>query len=135
MEDQTTSSELVVIDSSIFIDYLRQYDQAVSFMASFTSLDMKQVFFSAITETELLAGKSCNDTVVRSIVLRMLSSIVKIEVTNQIALRAGDICRMYGVALPDSIIAASALVYKAELLTKNVKDFTGIPGLRVRAPY
>ena len=37
--------------------------------------------------------------------------------------------------MPDSIIAATAIINKSELLTRNVKDFEKIKGLRVRSPY
>ena len=93
------------------------------------------ILFSAITETELIAGKSCTDSSVRTSLLNMLNSLTKIEVNNLIALKAGDLCRMHNMDLPDSIIAATALLNKAELLTRNVKDFEKIEGLEIRAPY
>ena len=34
----------------------------------------------------------------------------------------------------DSLVAATALVFGRELLTHNIKDFTGIPGLSVSDP-
>ena len=134
MEQKAEKSELVVIDSSIFVDHLRNYPPSVDFFRSLLSSN-KKILFSAITETELIAGKSCNDQRSRIIVLNMLNGFVKIDVTNQIALRAGDLSRVYNTALPDSIIAATDLINQAELLTKNIKDFQGIEGLKVRAPY
>jgi len=90
---------------------------------------------SAITETELISGKSCENSEIKNKILQMLNSFKKIEVTNRVAVAAGDICRKYGVALPDGIIAASALINKTELLTKNIKDFKKINGLVVKEPY
>ncbi len=133
MEKETESSKLV-IDSNIFVDYLRNYPSAIEFFKSLLN-SQDDISFSAITETELIAGKSCNDSNVRNIVLNMLNGFNKIEVNNQIALRAGDLCRLYEIALPDSVIAATALVYKADLLTKNLDDFKGIEGLKVKKPY
>ena len=134
MEKKAEDIGLVVIDSSIFVDHLRGYLPSVEFFSSISSLEIKPLF-SAITETELIAGKSCNDSNVRIMVLSMLNSITKIEVNNKIALKAGDLSRVYGTDLPDSIIAATAIVMKAELLTKNIKDFEKIKELRLRAPY
>jgi len=127
MEKKAEEIGLVAIDSSIFVDHLRGYLPSVEFF--------RNPLFSAITETELIAGKSCNESDVKIMVLNMLNSITKIEVNNKIALKAGDLSRVYGTDLPDSIIAATAIVMKAELLTKNIKDFEKIKELRFRAPY
>lgn len=37
--------------------------------------------------------------------------------------------------LPDAIIAATALCYGLELVTRNVKDFAKIRGLSIVNPY
>ena len=125
---------MVVIDSSIFIDHLRSYRPALEFFNEL-SLNPQDVFFSAITETELIKGKSCSDNSVRSLVINMLNGLNKIPVDNMIALKAGDLSRIYGTDMPDSIIVATAMICKAELLTRNVKDFEKIEGLKVRSPY
>jgi len=67
--------------------------------------------------------------------LRLLQQWTKVEVSNAIALRAGDLVRNHGLAVPDAIIAATALRYKAELITRNAKDFRRVKGFRVRIPY
>ena len=56
-------------------------------------------------------------------------------VDNPISLLAGDIGRRYGLAVPDAVIAATALMNNAELITKNIKDFKKITELRQRSPY
>lgn len=135
MEKKTEDSELVVIDSSIFVDYLRNYRNSLTFFQSIPLDKRKNILFSAISETELIAGKSCDDKNIRTVILGMLNSFTKVEISNHIALRAGDLCRVYGVNLPDSIIAATAILNKAKLLTKNIKDFKKIKELEVGAPY
>ena len=132
MEKETERTELVMIDSSIFVDHLRNYAPAVNF---FSSLDYSKGLFSAITETELMVGKSCNDNSVRIAILNMLNNFKKIDVNNRIALLAGDLSRIHEIDLPDSIIAATALVNKAFLLTRNIKDFSKIKGLKTKSPY
>ena len=134
MEKEGEKIGLVVIDSSIFIDHLRSYPPALEFFNKL-SLNTQNVLFSAITETELIKGKSCCDNNVRSLVINMLNGLSKIPVDNMIALKAGDLSRIYGTDMPDSIIAATAIICKAELLTRNVKDFEKIDGLKVRSPY
>jgi len=134
MEEETEETGLVMIDSSIFIDHFRDYTPAVAFFRSLSNKKNK-VLFSAITETELMAGKSCNDYNIKIIILNMLNSLKKVVVNNQIALQAGDLCRKYGIDLPNAIIAATTLVSGAVLLTKNVSDFHNIPNLKIKDPY
>ena len=134
MEKEREKIGLVVIDSNIFIDHLRNYTPAVNFFKEL-SLNPQNALFSAITETELIKGKSCSDNEVRFIVINMLNGLNKVVVDNLIALKAGDLSRIYGTDMPDSIIAATAIIKKAELLTRNIKDFENIKGLKVRVPY
>jgi predicted nucleic acid-binding protein len=45
-----------------------------------------------------------------------------------------EIRRSSKIKLPDAIIAATALVYDLTLLTRNIKDFQKIPGLKFLNP-
>ena len=121
-----------VIDTDIFIDNLRGHDKAAEFIRN--SLK-EETHFSAITETELLAGKECSDQKKKENVLHMLALFDKIVVDNQIAQLAGDIRREYQTAIPDAIIAATAISTNSVLITRNTKDFEKIDGLQVKSPY
>jgi predicted nucleic acid-binding protein len=57
-----------------------------------------------------------------SIVLDLTESIVDTSIV---------IRKIYKTKLPDAIIAATALVYDLTLITRNVKDFQNIEGLRI----
>ena len=59
----------------------------------------------------------------------------KIDITNPVALLAGDLARTHAMDVPDAIIASTALLNDQELITRNLKDFQKIPHLRVRSPY
>lgn len=135
MEKESEKTELVVLDSDIFVDYLRNYPPALAFFQSIPLDKRTNILFSAITETELITGESCNDNEIRIKVLGMLNSFTKIKVDNPVALRAGDLCRVYGIDMPDAIIAATALINKAELVTKNIKDYNKVDGLKIRSSY
>ncbi len=56
-------------------------------------------------------------------------------VSPNIARKAGELMRDYGLNLPDALIAATALVYDAILVTRNIRDFQRIPNLRLEVPY
>ena len=124
-----------LIDTNIFIDHFRKYEPAAKFLES---LREEEVIFSAITEAELITGEQCNNKEIKDNILQFLSKWQKIIVNNQIAVLSGDIMRKNrknGLELGDAIIAATAIINKAELLTKNVKDFEKVEGLKVREPY
>ena len=124
---------MILIDTNVFIDFLRGHHPAVKFFEAL--FGREDALFSAITEAELVAGKECNDYNKKEKLLHFLHSWKKIEVSNQIAVLAGDISREYEILIPDAIIASTAIVCKAELLTKNTKDFQKIENLRLKQPY
>lgn len=126
------ASEIILIDTNIFVDHLRNFLPAVKY---FEALSTQKVLFSAITEAELLAGNENKIPKKRDLLLRHLLQWKKISVSNPIAMTAGDICRDHGLDVPDAIIAASALHNHATLLTRNIKDFKSVPGLKVTSPY
>jgi len=122
-----------LVDTNVFVDHLRGHPPAVAFFQGLRGAS--DVAFSSLCEAELLAGKANADPNVRSALLRFLRRWSKLEVSNPIALRAGDIVRTHGLAVPDAIIAATAVHHKAELVTRNAKDFRRVKGLHVRVPY
>ena len=56
-----------------------------------------------------------------------------------ISLRARNLCARYGLShgltIPDALIAATAIAARSPLLTRNVRHFSCLPSLRLRAPY
>jgi|SRR3989338_2816540 len=124
---------MILIDTNIFIDHFRNFKPATTFFESLQ--ERNNVLFSAITEAELVSGTINKDTEKKELLLRFLSQWNKIEVTNEIAVLAGDLRRDNALFLPDAIIAASAIINKAELITKNIKDFKDIKELKISSPY
>ena len=125
-------AETILIDTNVFVDYLRNHPPSISFIES---LQGKSILFSAITETELLAGSDNNVPEVRSKLLQMLFTLAKVDVSNPAALLAGDLCRKYHMSIPDAIIAATCIQVGATLITKNKKDFESIRELSLKVPY
>jgi len=122
---------MIIVDTDIFIDFLRGMKYAYEFL----NKNSKEIAFSALTETELLAGKECDDTKKREDILHLLSEFEKIPIGNPLAQVAGDLRRKNDIKIPDAIIAASALQEDALLVTRNAKDFEKIKELKVKKPY
>ncbi|QDA32317.1 type II toxin-antitoxin system VapC family toxin [Thermococcus indicus] len=58
-----------------------------------------------------------------------------IPLTDEIAEVAIELRRRVSIKLPDAVIAATALRYNLTLVTRNVKDFEKIEGLRIYNPF
>ena len=124
---------MILIDTNIFVDHLRNHAPAVSFFESISGRE--DVIFSAITEAELFAGKANEDESKREKLFHFIHQWSKKIVDNRVSVMAGDISRKHGLAVPDAIIAATAILNNAELITKNMKDFAKVSELKVKIPY
>ena len=71
----------------------------------------------------------------REKVYHLLSMFEKIPVDNPLVQTAGEIRRIYGLDIPDALIAASALATDSILITRNIKDFGKVKELKVHKPY
>ncbi len=58
-----------------------------------------------------------------------------IPLTNEIADVAIELRRKVSIKLPDAVIAATALLHGLTLVTRNVKDFEKVRGLRIYNPF
>ena len=94
-------------------------------------LEPGEYFASVITEIELLSYPSLNVEAERQI-RALLSEIGLVELTPPIRNTAIQLRRQYELKVPDAIIAGTALVLDAEILT-NDPHLLRIPGLRGRS--
>ena len=83
---------------------------------------------SSVTRAELFAGRNADEKGVRV----LLSSMTELSVDQAVAERAGRIRRTTGIGLADALIAATALEHRLVLVTRNVRHFERIRGLRLR---
>jgi len=124
----------VLIDTDILIDHLRGLDKAKEYLKKIESGKVKGVI-SVITEAELSAGESMRDILVQMKVRRLVRILEKVEVTSEIAWKAGELRRDYKCRLMDALIAATALKLNLKLVTRNVKHYVRIKGLEIEEPY
>lgn len=124
----------IVIDSDIFVDQLRGFSKAKEFFNKVKSVEFNPSF-SAITESELISGKECNNVDKKQKVLDLLSLASKVNVNNKIALLAGDYRRRYNAPLIDAIIAATAYFMKASLISRNSEHYKKIKDIKLYKPY
>lgn len=124
-----------VVDTNVFIDNLRGLESARRFFELIWNDSSRSMYYSAITEAELLSGKECENSEKVDRILELLSIGKKILVTNEIAKSAGAIRRKYNLTLLDALIAATALSLGCILYSRNIGAFKAIPELEIKEPY
>ena len=124
---------MVVIDTSVLIDYLRRPEDPETFFAEFVSLNKSNLAISMLTIQELYSGKSSKEGEKEKLFLEIITSMEILPYTYQIAKLAGEIFRdrRENMGFADAAIAATAILNKASLLTLNKKDFKGIKNLKL----
>lgn len=115
-------SDRLLFDTDILIDYLRGRSEAKEYLESLT----EQAFLiSSITVAELFAGIR-NDKEKNQLEI-FVSSFEILPITKEIAERGGLICnafsRSHGTGLGDALIAATAEIHNASIVTFNKKHF------------
>ncbi|MBA3420672.1 MAG: type II toxin-antitoxin system VapC family toxin [Thermoleophilaceae bacterium] len=108
----------LLVDSDVFIDHLRG--------ARALRPRRHRIHYSAVTRCELFAGPADQEDVVA----QLLSPFAEVDVDGVVAERAGRIRRRSGLLTPDALIAATALVHRLGLVTRNRRDFERVRGLR-----
>ena len=124
----------LVLDTDIFIDLLRGFEKAKKYFEELNKED-SIVYYSAVTEVELISGKECNKIEKKAEILKILANFNKVFVSNEIAVKAGDFSRVYNVETADAIIAATAFLMKANLVTRDVSDYKKIKEITLKVPY
>jgi predicted nucleic acid-binding protein len=84
---------------------------------------------SAITEIELFCWKTSSDSDLQ-LLADFINDVTIFELEKAIKLKTAEIRKTNRIKLPDAIIAATALVHDLTLVTRNVKDFDQIRGLK-----
>ncbi len=86
--------------------------------------------YSCISRAELFSWQPVAEAQIQA----FLDPFEEIAVDREIAEEAGRIRRSTRIKLPDALIAASALVSRRQLVTRNVRDFRKVKGLRLATP-
>jgi len=117
-----------LLDSNIII---YSYQPSFSFLKPLVVDPANGV--SAISRLEILGfhGIQPNEQVYCEYIFQVLQQLPMDAFVLDEAIR---LRKLHKIKLGDSIVAATALVYQAELYTRNVHDFKNIPGLVVLNP-
>lgn len=121
----------VLIDADVLIGVLRDDPGANGAVAAARRRDPRLLSIAPV-RTEVLRGMRPGEEEVTVGLLRLLDWVA---VDTDLADRAGELGRIYRPTHPkievvDLLLAAAAERFHGELLTRNVRHFPMIPGLR-----
>jgi predicted nucleic acid-binding protein len=125
---------LKLLDTTVAIDHLRGAEPAVELLRSLVERE-ETVAASEVVRFELLAGVRDDEL---DALEQFCSALSWVPAGEAVARTAGLLARKHrkahsGIGEIDYLIAATALVLDAELLTTNVRHFPMLAGLR--PPY
>lgn len=123
---------MVILDTNIVIDHLRQSPARPSRLLQFAKTHPKETLaLSMISVQELYEGKSTQDPQKEQYLLATISPLKILPYTYEIAQLAGEIARdrKQTIELADAAIAATTILHGASLYTLDKQDFSGIPDL------
>ena len=116
-----------IIDTDVLIDYLQGVPEAKEEIDQYS-----QPLYSIISWMEIMCGAETREEQSDADVL--FRSLIKIDLTPEIAQRAVVERKASGLKLPDAVILATADCEGCILVTRNTKDFDAEEP-RVRIPY
>ena len=117
----------VLFDTNILIDLFSGRHEAKEALEAWPP----QHAISIITWMEVMVGAKKYHQEHRTRIA--LNAFEVIGISSEIAERSVNLRQEYGMKLPDAIILATAQIHRRELVTRNTKDFAGVPG--VITPY
>lgn len=120
-----------LLDTSVAIDHLRGVGPAVELLRDLVSAD-EALLASEVVRFELLAGVRRAEV---DALEQFFAALSWVPVGEEIARTAAALAQRHrrshsGIDDADYLVAATALLLEAELLTTNVRHFPMIKGLR-----
>jgi hypothetical protein len=112
----------LLVDTDVFVDHLRGTRRLRP--------GGNRISYSVITRCELYAGRGTQE----SAIALVLAPFQELAVNRTIAERAGRLRRENPINTPDALIAATALENDLKLMTRNLRDFSGVPDLLLVPP-
>jgi predicted nucleic acid-binding protein len=121
---------VILIDSDVLIEHLRGKAEAQDWLVQARE-SSGPLAISVVSVTEIAGGMRSPE---RREVIRLLGSMQRFEVTEQVAWRASTLMQQYrrshsGIGLGDYLIAATALTEGLELASLNIRHYPMFKGL------
>jgi len=123
-----------LIDTDVLIDHFHGVEVATDYIANALLAD-GELFISSISVTEILAGMRRGEEADTEAILALFTIYPADETVARMAgAYLNQFARSHRLDLGDGLIAATAKVLGAELITRNAKHYP-MTDIVVRAPY
>lgn len=141
MIDREVVFKKYLVDTNIVIYTLKGINEAVDTMERFED-DENEIYYSTIVEAELFSFHQLTKD--QRIKIRGILDLGEIiDVDSEVALKAAELRALSNMEyhrklkLPDAIVAATAMLCSAVLVTRNVNDFNHLSehGLNIWNPF
>ena len=121
---------MILVDSDVLIEHLRGKAAARGWLLA-ARQSSGPLAISVVSLTEIAGGMRSPE---RREVMRLLGSMQRFEVTEQVAWRVATLMQEYrlsqsGIGLGDYLIAATALTEGLEIATLNIRHYPMFPEL------
>ena len=125
-----------LLDTTILIDLSRGNIEAADFVDAAFNSEMP-LYVSVISAMKLIAG--CRNKAEVEKAQKLVADFTLIQLSAIISAKAYalmlDDSKSHGLAIPDALIASTAMAQQLELATDNERHFKMIPELTVKRPY
>ncbi len=122
-----------LLDTNVVIDAFAGRADTVRAIASARTAALEWIGYSAVTRLEVLGFPGL--TAADELGLRnLLGQFSEAQIDAAVIERAIEIRRSVRIKIPDALVAATALIYEANLVTRNTVDFKNIRGVSVLDP-
>ncbi len=123
-----------LIDTTIIVDYLRGYQKAKDFIEE-EFLYGRMPYVSVISYVEIYAGVRVKE---EKDISKLFNNLTIVQIGTEIGRHAGKYLNVYGkshgLEIADALIAATAYIVGARLITLDRKHFP-MTDIQVYAPY
>ena len=128
---------MVLLDTTILIDIIKNNSKAIEKYKEIIN-NNRDIWIAAPSITEIIIGlysihaKKDEETKI----IDTINKCHALNITKEVAIKAGYIERSLmedgnQIGIIDSLISATAIVNNKTIITKNIKHFKKVPGLKV----
>ena len=122
-----------LLDTNVLIDAFAGQSDAVRLLKALRSRNSEWIGYCAITRLEVLGFAGLNEADEDGL-RQLLAEFEEAQITPPVIDRAIEVRRAARIKIPDALIAATALVYEAQLVARNANDFRSVTGVQVVNP-
>lgn len=120
---------MYVLDTNAIVYYVNDEPNAVAVLSPILANEI--IIVPSLVITELWSSTKTSPAEMQRIE-SFLNSVLVVKLDAELAQAAGILRRDHNMSLGDSVVAATTLATRASLLTRNIRDFKKIRGLKIQ---